>query len=138
MYIRERESFTQRINTRYRPPQMTHCVCDYCKCAKHTPNRYRADVFGVQKTCKRPINEDTKHSLAIVSLYPSQIFIYHDNILQNMFPKPIQLGTRKLQRGTSSFIINVPMLVINALEWEEKDDIILTLEPTGSVRMVKK
>lgn len=34
-----------------------------------------------------------------------------------------ELGTRKIQRGSSSHVINLPMVAINSLGWKTHDEI---------------
>lgn len=66
------------------------------------------------------------------------IFIYNKNLLLNMLSAPVKIGTRRLQRCTSAFAINVPPVVMNTLAWAEKDDLTLTIELDGSLRIAKE
>lgn len=55
-----------------------------------------------------------------------------------MLSDPVKIGTRRLQRCTSAFAINVPPVVMSTLNWVEKDDLTLTIELDGSLRIVKE
>jgi len=65
-------------------------------------------------------------------------FIYNIDILLNMLSSPVRVGTRRLQRCTSAFAINVPPVVMNTLNWVEKDNLTLTIELDGSLRIAKE
>jgi len=54
-----------------------------------------------------------------------------------MFQEPIYIGKRKLQYASNAFKINVPLVVANALKWEDKDMIDVTLELDGSMKLKK-
>lgn len=38
-----------------------------------------------------------------------------------------KLGTRKIQRGSSGYILNVPRVAIDSLEWQAHDDVYMTI-----------
>lgn len=54
-----------------------------------------------------------------------------------MFTEPIFVGTRKLQYSTHAFKINVPLVVANALKWADKDELEVTIELDGSMKLRK-
>ena len=43
--------------------------------------------------------------------------------MDNMHHVITELGSRKIQRGSSSHIINLPMVAINSLGWKAHDEI---------------
>jgi len=54
-----------------------------------------------------------------------------------MFTEPIYVGKRTLQYASKAFRINVPLVVANALNWEDKDMLDVTIELDGSMKLKK-